>query len=166
MPLATRRISILAAAMATIGNVPAYAAEPQQSFSYSHADLEYDLDATVQLHGGSFDSDSSYNAGISYLVHPSFYVWGDHADANYDLQGVDDLWLTNTSLGIGYRRASREATLPMDFFAAVAYERQQTRHESAGVVSVARYHGGSLQLGLRAALTPQLEVNMNARQYI
>jgi hypothetical protein len=45
----------------------------------------------MELHGGSVDSDSSYNASISYLVHPASYVWAGHADANYDLQGADDL---------------------------------------------------------------------------
>jgi hypothetical protein len=161
-----RKTSALTTVIAAIcGCPPAFAAESPQAFSYSHIDLEYDLDATVQLHGGSFDSDSSYSTGISYLVQPNVFVFGSHADANYDLQGTDDLWFTNTSLGVGYRHALNGTTLPMDVFAAVAYERQQTRHEVAGTVSSDSYHGGSLQLGVRAALTPQFEVNLYAQQF-
>jgi hypothetical protein len=157
---------IFAAAIAAAGGAPCLAAEPPQSFSYSHIDLAYDLDASIELHGDSFDSDDSYSAGISYLVHPAIYLFGSYSDANYDLRGLDNLWLTGTSIGIGYRHALGSEALPMDVFAAAAYERLRTRREVAGVFSVESDDGGSLQFGLRAAPTPQLEVNLYVQQVI
>jgi hypothetical protein len=76
MQYRSRRAWIAAVAIAATGGAPADAAEPPRSFSYSHVEIAYDLDATVELHGGGFDSDDSYSAGISYLVHPAIYLFG------------------------------------------------------------------------------------------
>jgi hypothetical protein len=160
------RLFRLALLAAFAGALPAHAAPPQSPFSYSHLDLEYELDATVELNGGSYDADEGHGVAASYLLFPSAYLWGRYADADHDLAGADDLWLRSYGVGLGYRHRLFAPGIPVDVNVAAGYEHQRTRHEVSAVTLEDSYDGGSLQVGIRAAVTPSLEIDLSALQLV
>jgi hypothetical protein len=159
-------------------------AEP---IKYNYFDASYGAQSTININGGSFDSDDSYALGGGALVLDNLFLWGRFSSAGYDLTGYHDNHgnypLTNNdftlmlgSAGAGYRtRISPDDWVPVDFFASLSYELNETKQrakpdkddpaswdKAVTYDSSKTWNGAGLKLGVKAAVTERITLSADA----
>jgi len=136
--------------------VPAASAE--LPLGYNNLQLEYHADSTLQLFGGTFDSDNGWAVGASSSLGRKTFLWGRWATSGWDLEGQDDFDLESLSVGFGLRLPLRRDATPIDFILSLSYERLKTEVETELDHVERTDDGAGLKVGLRAGVTAAFEV--------
>jgi hypothetical protein len=140
--------------------LPATAAD---QFDYTHLELAYSIDSTIETFGLSFDSDDSYRVDGSYEFNPRLFATAQYYSAGYDFEDDADYGLYGYSLGVGYKgRISGKDAVPVEWFAVLSYEHSETHSQLHDVDYDEGRDGVGLKLGIRAAVTDRLELMVNA----
>ncbi len=138
---------------------PAFAAG---AIDFTYVEAGYGIDSTIQAYGQSYDSDDSYRIDGSYLFNRHVFAAAQYYSAGYDFEGNADFGLSGYSLGVGYKgRISSTDAMPVEWFAVLSYEHNQTHSQLHDVNNDIGRDGGGLKAGIRAAVTDRLELMVN-----
>lgn len=153
--------------LAALTSLPALAHCPQRvsaaGLDQSYLEAGFAIDSTVEAIGNTYDSDDSYRAIASYSFSPRLYLWGQAYSAGYDLLGADDYEVSGYSAGLGCRgRINRDSARPVEWFGVLSYEHRRTLSEVSQAEHVVTHDGGGLKAGIRAAVTGNLQVSVDA----
>ena len=138
------------------------------AIDYTYVEVGYGIDSTIQAYGQSYDSDDSYRIDGSYLFNRHVFAAAQYYSAGYDFEGNSDFGLSGYSLGVGYKgRISSTDAMPVEWFAVLSYEHNQTHSQLHDVNTDIGRDGGGLKAGIRAAVSDRLElmVNGNLQSY-
>ncbi len=106
---------------------PAFAAD---EFSFSYLEAGYSIDSTIEAFGQSYDSDDSYRIHGSYQFNRHVFATAQYYSAGYDFEGNADFGFSGYSLGVGYKgRISSTDAMPVEWFAVLSYEHNQTHSQ-------------------------------------
>lgn len=135
---------------------------PDDEFSFSYLEAGYSIDSTIEAFGQSYDSDDSYRIDGSYLFNRHVFAAAQYYSAGYDFEGNSDFGLSGYSLGVGYKgRISSTDAMPVEWFAVLSYEHNQTHSQLHDVNTDVGRDGGGLKAGIRAAASDRLELMVN-----
>jgi len=153
--MCTRRSLRIVLLAGLLGACPLFAQTP---IDYSYVDIEYGIDSTIEMFGGSFDSDDGLAITGSWQFAERWYALTRYATNGYDLTGRDGLGLEFVTAGVGYRHPIRQDQTPIDFIVQVNYEHQRTDIETTLARETLSDSGTGLRFGVRALITPHFEV--------
>ena len=106
---------------------PAFAAD---EFSFSYLEAGYSIDSTIEAFGQSYDSDDSYRIDGSYQFNRHVFATAQYYSAGYDFEGNSDFGFSGYALGVGYKgRISSNDAMPVEWFAVLSYEHNQTHSQ-------------------------------------
>ena len=138
---------------------PAFAAD---EFSFSYLEAGYSIDSTIEAFGQSYDSDDSYRIDGSYQFNRHVFATAQYYSAGYDFEGNADFGFSGYALGVGYKgRISSTDAMPVEWFAVLSYEHNQTHSQLHDVNTDIGRDGGGLKAGIRAAVSDRLELMVN-----
>jgi Outer membrane protein beta-barrel domain len=133
------------------------------AFDYTYVEAGYSIDSTIEAFGESFDSDDSYRVLGAYRFNRHLFAAAEYYSAGYDFEGDADFGWSGYSLGVGYSgRISGEDAVPVEWFAVLSYEHNDTHSQLHDVDYDESRDGVGLKAGIRAAVTDRLELMVNA----
>jgi hypothetical protein len=154
-----RRTALLSLLLLTFAE-PVTAAD---EFDDTYVEIAYSIDSTIETFGSSFDSDDSFRIDGAYKFHPHLFATARYYSAGYDFEGDADFGLAGYSVGLGYAaRIGGGDSLPLEWFAVISYERNETHSQLNDVDYDVGRDGVGLMVGIRAAITDRLDLTFNA----
>lgn len=132
-------------------------------FDFTYVEVGYSIDSTIEAFGQSYDSDDGYRIDGSYQINPHLFATAQYYSAGYDFEDNANYGLSGYSLGAGYKaRISGADAVPVEWFAVLSYEHNDTHSELHDVNHDEGRDGVGLKAGIRAAVTDRLELMVNA----
>ena len=152
-----RRLTFIPVALLCVA-LAASESAAETPIDYSYLDIEYGIDSTIEMFGGSFDSDDGLAVTASWQIGERWYTLARYATNGYDLQLRDKFYLEFLTAGAGYRYPIRQGETPIDLIVQITLEYHTTKIETPPTITKISDEGLGLRSGFRALITPHFEV--------